>query len=296
MMKIYEVIASYFGLIPASFWGVLAGSFFTILGINQTNKANDARLKLQFKHENETKSIEREIAIKKDIFLDVVKAMSLGVSAFSNFSDLDIQNSEVTKQYNDESSSIAKVYVIGKEETVKSIAKFCNTLSATYMEFFARRNQVYDTKYQLDNLKETAERYRKEIDKTLDVMSQFQHSSVDNDERWEYLQGIFRFSSDKLKIHTEEQTKIGHKLYLEQLELSKLAINYETKVLKDALPVILAIREELKMDMQGEFLEDLIIESQKLQIESMDTFINEYKKSIKKEEPNSAKARRASRK
>ena len=55
--------------VPATFWGVLAGSFFSILGVWLTNRASEARLEIQFKHERLVKSTERELTLKKDIYL-----------------------------------------------------------------------------------------------------------------------------------------------------------------------------------------------------------------------------------
>jgi hypothetical protein len=46
--------------VPATFWGVLAGSFFTLLGVWLTNRAQGRRLDRQLEHERTLKSEERE--------------------------------------------------------------------------------------------------------------------------------------------------------------------------------------------------------------------------------------------
>ena len=41
--------------IPATFWGVVVGSLFTLSGIYLTNRAGDRRLRLQFQSDRELK-------------------------------------------------------------------------------------------------------------------------------------------------------------------------------------------------------------------------------------------------
>jgi hypothetical protein len=46
--------------IPATFWGVLAGSFFTLVGVTFTNRSNDKRLSKQLAHDRQIKAKERD--------------------------------------------------------------------------------------------------------------------------------------------------------------------------------------------------------------------------------------------
>ena len=66
--------------IPATFWGVVIGSLFTLTGIYLTNRASDRRLRLQLQNDRELKNREREMAFRKDTYAAGVEAISVQVS------------------------------------------------------------------------------------------------------------------------------------------------------------------------------------------------------------------------
>ena len=66
--------------IPAAFWGVVAGSFFSIFGVWLTNRSSDRRLLRQLNYDREAKAKERELTLKKDVYLSAAEAISAGIS------------------------------------------------------------------------------------------------------------------------------------------------------------------------------------------------------------------------
>ena len=68
--------------IPATFWGVVFGSFFTLVGIKLTNRANNQRLQAQLSHERELQKKERELSLRREVYLTAVEAMSAGIVAY----------------------------------------------------------------------------------------------------------------------------------------------------------------------------------------------------------------------
>src|SRR5260370_42287479 len=65
------------GDIPATFWGVVVGSLFTLAGIYLTNRANDHRLR-----------VEREMTFSKETYAVAAEASSVSISYLAKFSDL----------------------------------------------------------------------------------------------------------------------------------------------------------------------------------------------------------------
>lgn len=84
-----------------------------------TNHANDRRLKRQLDHDRDMRSRERELSLRKDIYLAAAEAISAGLIAIGRFANLDIPHEKLTEAYLDKSPSIAKVHVIAKEQTAK---------------------------------------------------------------------------------------------------------------------------------------------------------------------------------
>jgi len=54
--------------IPATFWGVVIGSLFTLTGVYLTNRASDRRLRSQLQNDRELKNREREMTFRKETY------------------------------------------------------------------------------------------------------------------------------------------------------------------------------------------------------------------------------------
>src|SRR6266704_7145489 len=156
--------------IPATIWGVVAGSFFTLIGVALTNRANDRRLREQLAHDRRIKDRDRELSLRKDVYLAAAEAVSAGFMAVGRFANLDISNEAVTADYIEKSPSIAKVHVIAREDTAKAVATFTGELAAVYLRLFAKRITLVAKKQQLALLKVQMDSFGKERDRMLDLM------------------------------------------------------------------------------------------------------------------------------
>src|SRR5438093_10325384 len=108
--------------IPATFWGVVVGAFFALCGVALTNRANDRRLRAQLVHDRQIKDRDRELSLRKDVYLAAAEAISAGFMAVGRFPNLDLPNEEITAGYIEKSPSVAKVHVIAREETMRAVA------------------------------------------------------------------------------------------------------------------------------------------------------------------------------
>lgn len=107
-MEIILSTLSIINMIPATFWGVVVGSFFTITGIALTNRASDKRLSLQFDHEQKQKKVDREMMLRKEVYLATAEAIAAGANAVSSFANFDIPNDQITALYIEKAPALAK--------------------------------------------------------------------------------------------------------------------------------------------------------------------------------------------
>ncbi len=102
-----NTIQQFLDPIPASFWGVVVGSFFSIAGVAITNRASDRRLRAQLEHERESKTKDREMALRKEVFLSAAEAVSAGMNSIGQFTNFDISNDQVTQPYVEKAPAMA---------------------------------------------------------------------------------------------------------------------------------------------------------------------------------------------
>ncbi|MFU8889505.1 MAG: hypothetical protein ACNA8N_12985, partial [Trueperaceae bacterium] len=85
-MDLVALIAS----LPATFWGVIIGSLFTVIGVAITNASNTQRLRLQHEHERERDERTRDLSMRRDVYMGAFEAIATGMTMVGNFGELEV--------------------------------------------------------------------------------------------------------------------------------------------------------------------------------------------------------------
>lgn len=102
-----EVLALLEG-VPATFWGVLAGSFFTLLGVWFTNRATERRMRMQFAHERQLREQDRQLALRKEIFFDLVQALTECSTIVAKTTNIQNSAQDLISEFNAKLVSISR--------------------------------------------------------------------------------------------------------------------------------------------------------------------------------------------
>jgi hypothetical protein len=97
------------GSIPGTFWGGVFGSFFSLAGVALSNRAADKRLRTQLEHERELRAKERELTLRKEIYLAGMEALQAGATIITDLANLDIPQEQIGKSYSEKAAAVAKV-------------------------------------------------------------------------------------------------------------------------------------------------------------------------------------------
>lgn len=259
--------------VPATFWGVVVGSFFSIAGVRATNRASFLRLRAQFDHEQQLKTKEREMSFRKDIYLALAESVHAGIQDLHRFSNLDITHVEVTAAFNEKSPAMAKVHVIAKTETVTALANFSSELNAAFYYLFARRFELFQTKYSLSIVDDQIARSEKERDKYLSLMQQFNLNKEIDQQRWDVVTTGFEMEVKRVNEALVKREQLVVKLQKEQAELMKECTSAAEKVSKLVIPLLATVRGELELPLDFAKYEDLLQQSAAKQAEAMNRFI-----------------------
>ena len=83
-------IMSFIEIIPTALYGIIIGSFLTIIGVVLTNASNTKRLRLQYEHEQKLANKARDLNLRRDVYMQAMEAISAGLVAVGRFSELQI--------------------------------------------------------------------------------------------------------------------------------------------------------------------------------------------------------------
>jgi hypothetical protein len=259
--------------IPATFWGVLFGSFFSILAVWLTNRASEVRLNNQFRHELLVKSTERELALKKDIFLDAAEAVSAAISSLSNFANLDKANDKVMESYLEKSRVLAKVHVVGTMQTVDSLANLMDEHRKQVFNLWVVRHQLNAQKSAIANVDNLVARFQKEVDVTLELIKQFNISGIGDQQRWSHLQKNVEFEMKRVDDGLAKRGELVQKLTGEHVAFIAHCSRASSAVAKHVVPLVKAIRNELNLPFDLDEYQARINQSLSKQIEDSDQYL-----------------------
>lgn len=284
-MTLYNDIYCVIEKIPASFWGVVTGSFFSMGGVVLSNRANDRRLRQQLLHDRESKNHEREMSLRKDIYLTAVEAIATGIYSLGSFANLNIPDEKITSAFTEKSPSITKIHVIAQKDTSKAVVKLVSELGAAYLRLIARRIPLFAEQKRINFHKEQLDIYRLEQNRMLELMKQYNLSGDYDHRKWDILEKNYNFEGERIDATIKEHDSLAYGMYLKQLNLMTECIAETTELSPLIVPVLTAIRTELEMPLDEISLAELIEESIEHQKSAVEEFLRQAHSSVAQPNP-----------
>lgn len=262
--------------IPATFWGVTFGSLLSLGGVALTNSASDRRLRAQFEHERIQKTKEREMALRKEVFLAAAEAVAAGMNAIGRFANLDLPNDQITGDYIEKSPAIAKVHVIAKAETIQAMVSFTGELGALFLKLFAKRFELMGERSGIALIDNQVAEFGKERDRILEFIKQHNIEGIVDDRRWNVLQANFDFEQKRISEALARRAELAGALQPRHLEFMRECVNHSATLGKLIIPVLSAVRAELELPFDDRTYHELFNNSTARQLEATDEFVKNY--------------------
>ncbi len=237
-----------------------------------TNQANDRRLREQLQHDRELKSREREMSLRKDIFLAATEAIHAGLTALTQLSHLEIPNDKLTEGYLSKASSMAKVHIVATEPSLKAVLLFSSEFSATFMRLSAKRLPLLAKKEEINVLKGLADGFLKEQTRLLELIRQHDLDGLNNPQKREYLQSLFEFESGRCEETSQKVNDLGGALYPQQLQFMQECMEETMRLWRLSVPVVTAARKELDLPLDESAYARLVEDAIQKQMVSLEEF------------------------
>lgn len=267
-------------MIPGTFWGVIIGGFFTLGGIILTNRAHDRRTRAQFTDDRNLRNRDREMALRKDIYLAAAEAASAGLLAVGRFANLDIPHDKLTEGYLDKAPSITKVHIIANEETVRAVSNFSTELNAAFLRLGVKRIQLVAQKQQIGFLRAQFEVSLKEQTRTLELQKQYNLDGLTDQRRWAALQQNFEFEQARGERSRQEADTLDESSIPPQLEFLKEVCAETIKLGRLLTPPLFCIRKELELPVDETEFCRISEEATARQVESLQEFMRDLQSLI----------------
>jgi hypothetical protein len=248
----FSAIFDLVSAIPATFWGVVAGSFFALAGVILTNRANERRARTQLEHDREVRRNERELSLRKEIYLAAAEAASAGLRALGSMSNLDLSYDEILRPYLEAGPAIAKVHVVGNEETVRAVANVSGELQGAFTRLAAKRFPLMRGKQQIAALQQQIDNFAKQRDHILELMRDHNIEGNPDQRRFNVLKGNFDFNQQQVLDGIRQRDRAELALGREQINYAEECLAAQRPIASLLVPAIVAMRRDLELPMDEE--------------------------------------------
>ena len=168
--------------VSPTFWGIVVGSLFTIIGVVLTNASNIKRLRIQQDYEREMKNKERDLSLRKEVYLAAMEAISAGMVSIGRFSELDASPYELMRSYTAKSPALSKVTIVGQNDTIKAVVEFNQELTRTFIRLSTKRSKLDPLQKRITTLEGQISQLSDERDRLASRLENFDDSQASKNE------------------------------------------------------------------------------------------------------------------
>jgi hypothetical protein len=272
--------------VPATFWGVLAGSFFTLSGVWLTNRNSARNLRIQLEHDRKTRATEREMAMRKDIYLAAAEAIAAGYYAVAKFSDFKIEGTELTAAFVEKAPALAKVNIIAGPTVLRAMIAAEGDLNAAFMRLHTERVPGIVAKRDHLLVSKRVEFHLGLQTRANEMLNEENLKGRQDQVRWQGIQANFDFASEQLKQDLPAQRQLEEKTQSEQLRLSELITHELGRLVASFVPAVSAVRRELDLSIDEAELRQIFLSVAERNRDGIAGFIGEMKTAVAEHDPS----------
>jgi len=280
MLLAWQTLALWIEKVPATFWGVLAGSFFTLIGVTLNNRANSRRLELQLEHDRSTKREERELQLRKDVYLPAAEAISAGMIAIGRLADLRTPQDTILSDWVGKSPALAKAQIVADEATAEALARFNTEMGATMFRLLAIRLPLTTRLQSADLLMQQVSRHSTENDRMLELGKEMNLSGIHDEHRQKTINSYFQFNQERVNELLSQHNTLTRALFSDQMQFSKDCQHATSALSALIIPLLACVRRELSLPFNAEIYSRIISESQEKIGASLEDFIESIQQHV----------------
>lgn len=233
--------------IPSSFWGVIAGSFFSMVGVFLANRHNMKRLVLQFSHERSLRRYDKDRSMYQEVYLGAAEEIAVQLSAIMRFSDMKIPDQEILNHPNYRGGQIAKAQVIADEQARMRLAALGVELASAYIRLALKRGPLHLQKGRVEFLSKQIEGFLAKQESFNELMLQYNIEGKADQRKFDVIKGNFDFVSGALKTAMEERDAANAEYHTNLIKLVEECFEESVSLVDLVVPTIVELRRALEL-------------------------------------------------
>ncbi len=245
-------IVNFVSKIPDVVWAAIIASLLTLGGVLLTNRANNKRLLEQIKHDATERDRERQMALRREVYLKAAEAISKAYTTLMNLPQANLQSELWKSDANTISESLMKVHIVGNDDTVASTTRFSSDFSKALLNLMEKRFPLDQLKSRLIILSDLINKSAQERDRYIALMKEFNLKGLTDQRLWETIRHNYEFEEQQNQKHTIERETIQQQYNDLLIELVKACYQKSMEIGHVLVPALCDVRKEMGMPIDAD--------------------------------------------
>jgi hypothetical protein len=224
---------------------VLAGASLSLLGTWRSNVNSRRQLRMQLDHDALQRDKERWMAMRRDVYLPAAESVMRAQGLLSQLSSPDTDLSVVTQQLQSELATLAKVHVVGRQETVRAVMEFLQALMPAYLDLAKARTDLVVRKQMIATNQTLMDRASEDMQRFIEMMKQHNLAGSVDQAQWSRISEQYKAARDTLQECAANHAALSQQQQVDLIALAERATTLALALSEKIPTAILAAREEL---------------------------------------------------
>lgn len=222
-------------------------------------KSSYAHVLEELKSNNQLKlaEIEREKNIKKEVYLQAIEALTRSQNVVASLTNLNENEQQITSSMRDNAGSIAKIQIVGSEETVKAVTIIMSSIGSAILELMLERSVLVNRKNTIELLETYRIKAADEIDRYISVMTNINIEGNHNQRLWDATNRNVEFQTQQRDKYRQEINDLWVIQNEAHVEFTQKCMNEFFEITSLLPAAVLSVREELNLPICNEAYLDI---------------------------------------
>lgn len=242
-----SVVLNIISSIPDVFWSGLLASAATLSGVFLSNTSNNKRMKIQLQHDSEQKNKERQLTLRRPVYLEFIGELTKLIQKISPLTSVD--GSNLSDYINDTMynffASAARAQLIAEPRSAQLIDELRFLLIVAMLTIMRQWFPAAFAKIDIDVAESCYNRYSAEIDRILDEQIKLEEAGHSNEYKYEVL-------SQRLSIYLKNWEEYAATRNSAYERFNKFNVEFQKAIILECIklqPYLLDLMIELRRDL-----------------------------------------------
>lgn len=244
-----ELLLELLKKVPDEVWAAITASLMTLGGVYVSNLNNRKQQMEALKHDERQRDKEREMSLRREVFLQAVEAISSAQIALGRIINLNIDEQNISPDAQKNSAAISKLYIVATIPTVQAVSAYYKEFNSVFFELVSERSPLIERKNLIMDFSKLRDIFFNERQQLIELMKNDNLEGKIDERRRKVILENYEFADKKQK---ELGEKIEELIAVQEKERHSLIRHYLEKMSGIAPlipPAVFAARQELELSL-----------------------------------------------